>query len=292
MAIVATLTVGWSVALAAQGPPGSDIYLVSMDGSHCPMRLGDPLNITARDGYDNQPSFLPDGAGILYTSIREDGQADIYRYDIASGATRRVTATAESEYSPTVMPGGAAFSTVRVEADSTQRLWAFDLNGGTPRLLLPDVQPVGYHAWGDARRVALFVLGDPPTLQLADLTTGEARVVARNIGRSLHRVPGRPAISFLHRASDGTAWIKELDLGTGDIRDLRRPLGDNEFYAWRPDGELLMGYRSGLYGPSCDGVGEWEQHADLANFGISGITRLAVSPDGTQLAIVGADGGG
>jgi hypothetical protein len=39
------------------------------------MRLGPPLKISEWAGYNNQPSFLPDGRGILYTSIR-DNQAD------------------------------------------------------------------------------------------------------------------------------------------------------------------------------------------------------------------------
>src|SRR5258708_16942898 len=44
--------------------------------------VGVPVNVTARPGYDNQPFFLPNGRAFLYTSIREDSQADIYRYDI------------------------------------------------------------------------------------------------------------------------------------------------------------------------------------------------------------------
>jgi len=68
---------------------------------------------------------MPDGHGVLYTSIRNK-QADIYRYDLQSGATTQVTNTAESEYSPTLMPDRKNISVVRVEADGkTQRLWKF-----------------------------------------------------------------------------------------------------------------------------------------------------------------------
>jgi Tol biopolymer transport system component len=49
-------------------------------------------------GYNNQPSFLPDGKTVLYTSFR-NGQTDIYRYDLSTGKTTQVTNTTESEYS-------------------------------------------------------------------------------------------------------------------------------------------------------------------------------------------------
>jgi hypothetical protein len=246
-----------------------------------------PQNVTARAGYDNQPSFLPGGAGILYTSIRA-GQADTYRYDIASRTKTQLTRTAESEYSPTTMPGGTTFSAVRVEADSTQRLWVFGFSGGSPRVILEDVQPVGYHAWANEYTVALFVLGSPPTLQFADLRTGHSQVVAHDIGRSIHKVPDRQAVSFLQRDSTSQGWISLIDLETFEISHLIQPVGDNEFYAWAPDGTILMGNGSKIFAWK-DGAGAWAQVADFGDRGISNITRIAVSPDGRRAAIVAAD---
>ena len=133
------------------------------------------MNITNSPGYDNQPSFTPDGGGILFTSIRGGGtQTDIYRYSVAAGTSARVTDTPESEYSPTMTPDGAHISVIRVESDGAQRLWRFTLDGRAPELVLADVKPVGYHAWTDDHTLALFVLGSPATLQIADTRTGKA----------------------------------------------------------------------------------------------------------------------
>src|SRR5712671_2364811 len=176
--------------------------------------VGAPANVTARPGYDNQPFFLPDGRAILYTSIRGDSQADIYRYDIDAKTSVRLTATRESEYSPTPLPDGRGFSVVAVSAENTQRLWAFDLDGSHPRLLLPGVKPVGYHAWIDSVTVALFVLGTPATLQLADLRTGKADTVVRDVGRSPQRVPGRAAVSVVWRRDSTARWIAIVDATT------------------------------------------------------------------------------
>ena len=171
-------------------PPATDIFIIDLQTTPAGnlKLVGQPVKITNWAGYNNQPSFLPDGKSILYTSIR-DKQADIYRYDIRSGSTAQVANTPESEYSPTLMPDGKSISVVRVEADGTQRLWKFPLAGGPPALILEKIKPVGYHLWVDEDTLALFVLGKPNTLQLVDLRTGKAEVIADNPGRILRRVP-------------------------------------------------------------------------------------------------------
>ncbi len=272
---------------AEQAPaPSTDIYLTQVAGGWA---LGQIRNLTDREGYDSQPAFLPDGSALLYASQRE-GQTDIYRYDLESGARRRVTSTAEAEYSPTPMADGVSFSSVRVEADGTQRLWRFPLAGGEPQLLLPAVAPVGYHAWFDADTLALFVLGEPPRLEIARLASGEARAVAENPGRSLHAVPGRPgAVSFVEKTSEEGPWpLAVYETATGSITRLGTILPGSEDYVWTAAGELLMGSGSKLSVGTvgADGIA-WREIADLASAGVAGISRLALSPDGRWLAIVG-----
>src|SRR5512142_3166495 len=100
---IAALAVFAATASAQSSPPGTDIYLAPLTVAAGRIGVGTAVNITNRTGYDNQPSFTPDGASILYTSVREDGQADIWRYDLRDRSTHQVTHTPESEYSPTVM---------------------------------------------------------------------------------------------------------------------------------------------------------------------------------------------
>jgi hypothetical protein len=116
-----------------------DIFVVDVRLARGKLEFGQPANITNRAGYDNQPSFLPDGQSLLYTSQRENDQTDIYRYDFKTKQSTRLTSTDEGEYSPTVMPGGKFFSVIRVERDKTQRLWKFPLAGCEPSLLLSNM---------------------------------------------------------------------------------------------------------------------------------------------------------
>lgn len=200
--------------LAAAPPPASlhaqaasDIFLVSLHQAGGRLTADSVRRLTNRDGYDNQPSFTPDGRSILYTSI-------------------------------------------------------------------------------DADRIAVFVLGNPATLQLADRRDGSVRVVASNIGRAVQKLPGRDAISFLHRDPAPPGWITVWDAGSGGRTRLVEAFAENEYHVWTPDGAIITARGSVLYRfrPGTDS--DWVEFADLAGSGIQGISRLAVSADGSRLALV------
>src|SRR5258706_9097608 len=266
-------------------PPATDIFVIDLStrpGGK--LKLGQPVKITGWAGYNNQPAFMSDGKSVLYTSIRGK-QADIYRYDIGSAATSQITNTPESEYSPTLMPDGKFISVVRVEGDGTQRLWKFPLAGGAPSLVLENIKPVGYHLWLDENTLALFVLGKPNTLQLVDLRSGKAEVIAENPGRILRRVPHENKFSFVQKGSDQEWLIKTFDLKTRSIAMYIKTFTGVEDYAWTPAGVLLMANGSKLFARKKSDFA-WEELADYSNAGLKNISRIAVSPKGDRIAIV------
>jgi phosphohistidine phosphatase SixA len=275
-------------ACVAPAPlPSTDIYLAPLENRSGRLRIATPVNITARTGYDNQPSFSPDGKTIVYTSIREDGQADTYRYELAGRITTRLTTSPESEYSPTFEPGGGAIATVLVEPDSTQRLWEMDPDGTHPRLVIPGLKPVGYQAWLDDHTVALFVLGNPPRLEVADRRAGTSVPASSDIGRSLQRIPGTRHVSFLAHTPQDEWWITAWDGATRTSSRLVRALAGSQDVAWTPDGHMLMAQDGMVF--SWRKGGTWQQVADLADAGLRHITRMAVSPGGEWVALVADD---
>jgi dipeptidyl aminopeptidase/acylaminoacyl peptidase len=269
--------------LAAQAPPGTDIFLMPLTMTGGSLATGAPRNLTARIGYDNQPFFSPDGRSIYYTSQR-DGQTDIFRYDLAGGSTTQVTRTTENEYSPTVMPDGKHFSVIR---DSTQHLWSFTLDGAPVRALLDSIRPIGYHTWLTADTVFVFVLGSPATLRRAELARGTAAVLASDIGRALLRVPGRRAVSYAQRDSTGYL-VRTIDPVTGQGETLIRLPEGNEFFIWLSDGSLLSASGNRLLRWRT-GEKDWSEVTRFTEPGLQRITRLAVSPSGDLLALVGVD---
>ncbi|HET9317573.1 MAG TPA: hypothetical protein VFQ51_18415, partial [Vicinamibacteria bacterium] len=266
----------------AAAPQATDIFLVDLAVRGGAIRLGRPARITDRPGYDNQPYFAPDGRSLYFTAI-ESGQSDIQRFDLATRATSAVTHTPESEYSPTPTPEGG-ISVIRVEANDTQRLWRFR-EGREPELLLPDVKPVGYHAWYDADTLVLFVLGEPPTLRVVERRTGRAETVAGDVGRCIRPVPGRAALSFVEKVSAAEWWLSEVVFPGRTTRRLARMPQGVEDYAWLADGRVLAGQGNRLLALPA-GATTWREVATYDDPALQNITRLAVSPKGERLALV------
>ena len=290
--LTVVITIGIPAGVAGQAPPGTDVFVAPLELSGQRLTIGAPTNLTKRPGYDNQPSFTPDGKSLLYTVVRGGGprgttQSDILRLDLGSGTSAELIATPESEYSATVMPGGSAVAVIRVELDSTQRLWAFPLAGGAPRVLLERIKPVGYQAWLDSTTVGVFVLGSPATLQVANLRTGTAKILLSDIGRAVQRVPGRRAISVTHRVSEKDWWIVEVDAETGATKPVVAMPSQGDYFVWLADGSLLSASGNTFlrYRPGVDR--EW-QPVGVAS-GVKGISRLAVSPTGDRIAFVAED---
>jgi hypothetical protein len=295
------------VALVSQQPPqpppppaATDIYELMVGGTLDNLKTAAPRPVAAERGYENQPLFTQDGGAILFTANRDGKQTDVFEFDRNARRTRQLIATPEGEYSPTVTPDGAGISVIRVESDGTQRLWRFDRAGSNPRVVLPDIKPVGYHTWIDAEEVALFVLGKPPTLQIAHISTGKANVVASEIGRSLQRIPGGRFISFVQRdASPGATmpaetgalkaefWVKQFDPSTKAITPLVKAVAGSaeRDCTWLPDGTLLMSSGTKIFAWKRSAEG-WREVVDIAAHKLGTVTRMAASADGAALAIV------
>lgn len=276
-------------ALGAQG--GTDIWVGELRGSGSALSLGDLRNVTRRAGYDNQPQFAPDGRSLLFTRIEADGRADSWRVTVDGRVVSQLTRTAvEQEYSPTPMPDGNGFSAIVVEADSTQRLWAYDWNGVPQRPIVPALKPVGYHVWVGLGNIGAFVLSQPTprdanALVLMNPQTERVDTLARGIGRAFARVPGREAFTFVHFHGD-TAVLGEVDVRTRGVRRVVVLPRGAEYHVWLPDGSALISGNGVLYRWA---EGRLETFVDLRSRGIRDVSRLALSADGTHLAIVGAD---
>lgn len=288
---------------APQAPvPATDIYLVPLSGGLGSLKTAKPTPVSTGSGYDNQPSFSPDGSRILFAGNRDGKQIDIYAFDRNSGRVTQLTQTPENENSPTFVPAGAgpagSFGVVQSEFDKNgnrptpaiQRLWRFNADGKSPSLMLPNIDPVGYHAWIDNDRLVLFVLGaqgKPATLQIASVKTGKGEIVADGPGRSLHRIPGTALASFVHRQGD-EFWVKQLDVASKKIDPLVKAVAGSadRDMAWMPDGKtMLMSSGTKIFSWT-RGAADWTEVYDAAAHQLGTVSRIAVSPKGDAIAIV------
>lgn len=287
MRFIIPLVVAATSALA-QGASNPEVFLMPLAVRGSTITVGKPVNVTNRPGYDNQPSFTPDGRHLYFTSVRADSQADIYRYDVGAGTTERVTKTApESEYSAATPPGGGGISVIRVERDSAQRLWRLTADGAGGRPVFTGIKPVGYHTWLDGNHLALFVLGSPNALVLADTRTQKGDTLARDIGRSLVTLPNGGGFSYLqHRGQDWVLTVVRVNRAgkVVYINPLVTVPQGMDYIAWI-GGSLLGGTGSKLMAWTPGGA--WREVADLASQGITRISRIAVTRKLDKVAIVG-----
>ncbi len=278
-------------ALAAHAQftlPESDLWLLVLEAP----ATSEPQRLTARPGYDNQPFFSPDGRFIYYTrggtpGTPAEGYTDLARLDPAGGEDTVLAATPLSEFSPRPIPGEAGLAAVQVQADGAQWLVHFDpATGEFTRLGRAD--NVGYHAWLDRRRVALLLVEEPNRLVLLDLESEKCLPIAAPAGRSLHAI--RPLDALLLVAiSPESQRIESWDPLTHQRLPLIALPERSEDFGRAPNGDLWTASGSKLYRWHPGEDRNWSLAAELAPYGIAGITRLAVSPDGRALVLVATE---
>ncbi|CAD5273851.1 MULTISPECIES: hypothetical protein [unclassified Imperialibacter] len=273
------------LSLSAIAQPSTEVYLFDLKANGETISVSNPINVSANPGrYDNQPSFSQKTGELFFVSQDATPQIDIFIYNPARGTKINFSDNASNEYSPTLTPDGKHISCIR-EVDGTQLLWKFPIRKGEPVIVVPDLV-IGYHAWRDDNTLVSFVLGEPQTLQISNLSAKTNTIVASNIGRSIHNIPGSQLISFLQNREGQPALIQSLDTETAKIETICEAMADSQDMAWTPDGKIIMGQGSKLFTWSAS-TKAWIEIAELAStFQLKGITRLAVGPKGDKLAVV------
>lgn len=272
---------------------GSEILLFDLKIKKKAIVLSNPVNITNHPGYDNQPNFHTDLPVVYYSSFDNSGRADIMSYNFKTKESVNITNTGDREYSPTLTPDKQYLSCIIQRENGAQDLGKYPVTGGDPFVIINDLK-VGYHAWADDSHIALFVLGatenDPSTLHFIRLPTKEDTVVASNIGRSLHKIPGERSISFIQR-HETESKIMRLETETMKVSEIAPTVGNGDHVTWTPAGQLLTSDGTKLYFMNpAEAAGGWRSiEVTSGSELLKGVTRLAVSPNGKKMAVVIAE---
>lgn len=268
--------------------PDTDIWLMDIKVEMDTVLFSNSENITKRVGYDNQPAFSPDGKYLLYTSMRDEKQTDIFKYDLETRTISQFTKTKTSEYSPSFMPDGKNISVVMVEKDSAQRIWKFPIKGGKASLLDLKTDSIGYHTWLSEESLTLWRLGEPPTLWMASTTSGIGKLEAKNIGRCVLPTEDKKGYYYTldQLAKDSTWQLK--DSRFPNKNSLSFPASTQDF-CYYTDTEIppvvIYACNSIIWAFYKDTM-ETMCRFDMKDKGIKKITRMTLSVDKKKIAIV------
>jgi hypothetical protein len=273
----------------SQGP--TDLYLFRLNKSDDQSyHVYHPQFLSGfnRGGYTNQPWFTREGN--LLVSVRKVGetQNDIYQLSPVTKTIRRLTRTPSNEFSPRIHPDGQHLTVLRqVEGDTiNQQVFKVSLRGGKYSGVIPEIRNVGYYSWLAGNQIALFrIEGDNNSLENMNLDDRRTRRVTTAVGRTLWTNPAG-SLMYVHKFASDYWYLKKYNAASNTIDIIAETPGLTEDFAVAPDGTIFMGVGSKLYSIQPSNQKTWKEVGDLSVFNIQQITRIAVSPDGKQLALV------
>ena len=266
--------------------PNTEVYLMDLEFSEDTFSFSNFKNISNNEGYDSQPNFI-DNNTILY-SRNHQGQTDIAKYHILRTSYTWVNKPSSGgEYSPQNIPNSKNISTVRLDTTRLQRLYSYHLKTMEPSLLINNLQ-VAYYSFYDANTILSSVLsGEDLDLVISNLSEKTNDTLILNVGRAIQKVPNTPeTMSYTSVNEEGNFDLFQLEMKSLDsffVAEL--PIGVQDII-WLNESTLLIGSRDKLFLLDLFGNGDWKLIADLSEYKIKDITRLAVSPDGKKLALV------
>lgn len=264
--------------------PETDIWLFKLEKKEGKYLLGNSLNITNRPGYDNQPTFTNDAKSILYVSIKEDNQADIYRYDIKSKLHTNLTKSKISEYSPTILPDESGFSSVVVEEDSVQRIWVMGFDGSFIRFASDVTDSVGYHTWLNMDTLLYYKLTEPHSLHALDLKNDKDVWLCDNPTRSFRKI--NTSSKFVYAIKNKSSVdFRIYDPALRESRIYAAFPSLNEDFIWHPEFGLVKAEESDLLRYN-DLTKAWDILFSFGNLNIKKISRFTFDLKTKQLAIV------
>lgn len=266
----------------------SEIYVFDLSEDESVIRLSNPINISSNPGYDNQPTFTEDGLAVMFSSERE-GQTDIAQYNLAEGYRTWITNTPDSEYSPAPFPKKKKYFTcVRLNKDESQHLYKYAYKKKPPEVMMPSLR-VGYYLWFDEKTLVTFVIGDIETLQVSNFKFDIKYPIAKNIGRSLQKIPAsagfKGQISYLS-LEHGSPEIYAVDPTKSEPVYITDALESSQDMVWTPSGSMIMGNETGLFRYRSDFSKEWLPVIIESDLPLKGFSRLAISPNGKKIAVV------
>ena len=270
------------ICLYAQ--PDTEVYLFKIINTPEEIKIEEIGNISKNQGYDNQPYFYNDNI-ILFSSTKGN-QTDIVKYNIRDRKISWLSNTPNgSEYSPIKIPEKKEVSAIKLDKDGTQLLNSYNYDTGENRILVDSLK-IGYHTWYNSHILICSVLvEDGMDLMLYDTKNNSLKLLDKNVGRSIHKIPNTPLVSYISKKED-IGQIRSINPLTGESSKIISTINNAEDMCWLINGTILMPVKNGIYSFNSKKDTKWNLFKSFNDHNLHLITRIASNETGTLLSLV------
>jgi len=269
-------------------PAGTEIVLANLKISKGQIRLTNAQNVTSRTGYDSQPVFMDKGKSLYFTR-HINKQTDIYRLNLKTREAKPYMQTPESEYSATPIAGREGISVVRVElkkkkdgTDVQHVMWLHKSKRRNNAGLMSDLDNIGYHNWTGKNKLWMFIINGEQGDLYYQTIGKKPRKMASNIGRTLKTDAKNKYLYYADKSLDDW-WITKIDTKKFKKTKIIVLPKDVEDFTVDARGNFWCGKGNTLY--YSEKGRNWMIVKEFSIPGLSNITRIAINPKMTQIAL-------
>lgn len=258
----------------------TEIHLFGLSQKNGQLKLSPSKNISNSKGYNSQPFFMDDNK-IIYAGTR-DGNTEIIQYEKGDEIVFNKS-TKGGEYSPQPIPGSTSISAVRLDSNGYQRLYTYNNKNRTSEEIMKNAV-VAYYVWKDATTiVSADIVDEKLHLVIHNTSTQKSVDLGIEVGRSFHKIPSSNLVSFIDKSK--TPWeVKSIDTESLEISPITTlPIGIEDIN-WLNSTTLLATKGNSLY--LKQNGRDWEILKRFEDKNLQTLSRIAVSKDGSLIAIV------
>ena len=160
---------------------------------------GQPRKLVADGYFNSDPDFSPDGTKLLYASDR-DGTADLWLYDLQTGADSKLSSLPGAQTAPRFSPDGKQVA----YQDQDGIAWVLDLASGQVRQLTPTLFQPGRVSWSRDGKTLVLAAVKPFSKRFRE---GTSQLLYVDVATAaLEYVEPMPFRSLTTRGDDGPVF--------------------------------------------------------------------------------------
>lgn len=260
----------------------TEVWVGSLDLRDGGFAVSELKNISNHRGYDNQPSFLPDGRSLLFTTeavnLDETGLGvHAVRYDLRTGKSTPLPQA--KGFSPTPTADG------QIMLLRQGGVWLHDARGRLVRALTA-TKEAGYFNRFEDESWVLFMNDKDRRIVLYDPRSHALETMIAGAITAPYRVPGERTVTFVTQGEQ-TRTLHRLDVDAKRVTTLATiPFPTGGHHVWTPRGTLFMASGSTIHEWDPRRPTEWPVVHRFDSPDLQGITRIALNPAADRIAIV------